>query len=162
MPQRGGYAAYEQVAAALDIALAGGEITASRHAALETIGRGCFDIIQPEPVIVGGIGETIWIAELARVHGIGCAPHTSGGVIGLAAALQVLATIPDVSTAPATTTPLLEVGSEENPWRTDLATADILTMQDGLVRIPVGPGLGIEIDEDFLRAHAVSHHVVRA
>lgn len=54
MPQRGGYAAYERVAAALDIALAGGELTASRHVAIEAIRRGCFDIIQPEPVIVGG------------------------------------------------------------------------------------------------------------
>lgn len=162
MPQRGGYAAYEQVAAALDIALAGGEITASRYAALETIGRGCFDIIQPEPVIVGGIGEAIWIAELARVHGIACVPHTSGGIVGLAAALHVLATIPDASTAPATTTPMLEVGSEVNPWRTDLATNDPLAMEHGFVRIPTGPGLGIEIDEDFLRAHTVSHRVVRA
>jgi D-galactarolactone cycloisomerase len=161
MPQRGGYAAYEQVAAALDVALAGGELTASRDAALETIRRGCFDIIQPEPVIVGGIGEAIWIAELARVHGIGCVPHTSGGIIGIAAALQVLATIPDTSTAAAATAPLLEVGSEANPWRTDLATTDILAMEDGLVRIPTGPGLGIDIDEGMLRAHAVSHRVVR-
>lgn len=42
---------YEKVAAALDISLAGGEITQSRHAALELIARGGVDIIQPEPVV---------------------------------------------------------------------------------------------------------------
>lgn len=161
MPQRGGYAAYERLAAALDIALAGGEITQSRHAALETIRRGCFDIIQPEPVIVGGIGETIWIGELARLHGLGCVPHTSGSIIGIAAALHALATIPDASTSPATVTPFLEVGTDPNPWRTALPTTDILALDDGCVRIPDGPGLGVDIDEDFLRAQARTHQVVR-
>lgn len=161
MPQRGGYAAYERLAAALDIALAGGEITQSRHAALETIGRGCFDIIQPEPVIVGGIGEAVWIAELARLHGIGCVPHTSGSIIGIAAALQVLATIPDASASPATETPYLEVGTDPNPWRTELPTTDLLALEDGCVRIPAGPGLGVDIDEGFLRSRALTRLVVR-
>jgi D-galactarolactone cycloisomerase len=161
MPQRGGYAAYERLAAALDIALAGGEITQSRHAALETIGRGCFDIIQPEPVIVGGIGEAVWVGELARLHGLGCVPHTSGSIIGIAAALHALATIPDASTSPATVTPFLEVGTDPNPWRTELPTTDILALEDGFVRIPTGPGLGVDIDEGFLRAQATSHRVAR-
>lgn len=160
MPQRGGYAAYERLATALDIALAGGEITQSRHAALETISRGCFDIIQPEPVIVGGIGETIWIGELARLHGLGCVPHTSGSIIGIAAALHALATIPDASTSPATVTPFLEVGTDPNPWRTELPTTDLLALEDGFVRIPTGPGLGVEIDVDFLRSRATSHQVI--
>ncbi len=161
MPQRGGYAAYERLAAALDIALAGGEITQSRHAALETMQRGCFDIIQPEPVIVGGIGEAIWIGELARLHGLGCVPHTSGSIIGIAAALHALATIPDASTSPATVTPFLEVGTDPNPWRSELPTTDILALEDGHVRIPTGPGLGVDIDEGFLRSQARTRQVVR-
>ncbi len=161
MPQRGGYAAYERVAAALDISLAGGEITQSRHAALETIERGCFDIIQPEPVIIGGIGEAIWVGELARLHGLGCVPHTSGSIIGIAAALHALATIPDASTSPATVTPFLEVGTDPNPWRTELPTTDILTLEDGFVRIPSGPGLGVEINESYLRSVALASQVIR-
>ncbi len=161
MPQRGGYAAYERVAAALDIALAGGEITQSRHAALQTIRRGCFDIIQPEPVIIGGIGEAIWVGELARLHGLGCVPHTSGSIIGIAAALHALATIPDASTSPATVTPFLEVGTDPNPWRTELPTTDILTLEDGFVRIPEGPGLGVEIDESYLRRVALTSQRIR-
>ncbi len=161
MPQRGGYVAYERVAAALDIALAGGEITQSRHAAIETIERGCFDIIQPEPVIVGGIGESIWIGELARLHGLGCVPHTSGSIIGIAAALHALATIPDASNSPATVGPFLEVGTDPNPWQTELPMTDILALEDGFVRIPTGPGLGVDIDEGYLRAHSVWSQVIR-
>ncbi len=161
MPQRGGYAAYERVAAALDIALAGGEITQSRHAALETLRRGCFDIIQPEPVIIGGIGEAIWVGELARLHGVECVPHTSGSIIGIAAGLHALATVPDASTSPSTVMPYLEVGTDPNPWRTELPTTDILALEDGFVRIPMGPGLGVDIDETFLRAVAVTSQVIR-
>lgn len=162
MPQRGGYASYEKVAAALDISLAGGEITQSRHAALDLLARGAVDIIQPEPVIVGGIAETIWVADLARVHGIGCVPHTSGSIIGIAAALHALATIPDASTSPATETPYLEVGTDPNPWRTRLAHGDPLALAAGHVRIPTGPGLGIEIDEPWLRSQAIHVETVPA
>ena len=161
MPQRGGYAAYERVAAALDIALAGGEITQSRHAALETMRRGCFDIFQPEPVIIGGIGEAIWTGELARLHGLGCVPHTSGSIIGIAAGLHTLAVIPDASTSPATVTPFLEVGTDPNPWRTELPTTDILALEDGCVRIPTGPGLGVDIDETYLRRVALTSQIIR-
>ncbi len=155
MPQRGGYASYEKVATALDISLAGGEITQSRHAALDLIARGGVDIIQPEPVIIGGIGEAVFVAELARLHGIGCVPHTSGSIVGLAAALHAIATIPDQSTAPSADTPFLEVGTDPNPWRDELAIGDPLALDgDGCVAIPTGPGLGIDIDEAFLRANA--------
>jgi len=155
MPQRGGYASYEKVAAALDISLAGGEISPSRHAALELIARGGVDIIQPEPVIIGGIAETIFVGELARLHNIGCVPHTSGSIIGIAAALHAIATIPDQSTAPCTDTPFLEVGTDPNPWRDELPIGNPLALDaDGYVAIPTGPGLGIEIDEGFLRANA--------
>ncbi|MFN8623633.1 MAG: mandelate racemase/muconate lactonizing enzyme family protein [Chloroflexota bacterium] len=155
MPQRGGYASYEKVAAALDISLAGGEITQSRWAALDLIARGGVDIIQPEPVIIGGIGETIFVGELARLHNLGCVPHTSGSIIGIAAALHAIATIPDQSTAPSTDEPFLEVGTDPNPWRDGLPVGDPLALDaDGCVAIPTGPGLGIEIDEAFLRANA--------
>ncbi|MEZ4596080.1 MAG: enolase C-terminal domain-like protein [Chloroflexota bacterium] len=106
-------------------------------------------------------GRLVWNGELARLHGLGCVPHTSGSIIGIAAALHTLATIPDASTSPATVTPFLEVGTDPNPWRTDLPTTDILVLEDGFVGIPPGPGLGVDIDEAFLRAQATSHQVVR-
>ena len=52
-------------------------------------------IIGPDPCDVGGIAELKWIAEYADLHGILMAPHGVGdGLIGLAALVQVSATLP--------------------------------------------------------------------
>ncbi len=74
-----GYVDYETLNASMPIALAGGEITMSRNQARSLIDRSAVDIFQPEPVICGGISETLFYAQLARLNAIGCFPHTSGG-----------------------------------------------------------------------------------
>ncbi len=58
-------------------------------------------------------------------------------------------------------TPFLEVGTDPNPWRTELPTTDILALEDGFVRIPTGPGLGVDIDETYLRRVALTSQVIR-
>ena len=148
-----GYVGYELLPPALGIAVAGAEVTLSRIAILEQLRRGCFDIIQPDPVICGGIGEALFYAELARLHAVATVPHTSGGAIGIAAALQLISLLPDPTRSPTTDAPLLEVGTGENPWRTHVLT-DGWQVRDGWVNIPAGPGLGIEVDEAFVRRHA--------
>jgi D-galactarolactone cycloisomerase len=148
-----GYVGWELLPSALDIAIAGAEVTLSRTHIAEQLARGCFDIVQPDVVICGGIGEARFYADLARLHAVTTVPHTDGGAIGIAAALQLIATLPDPTRLPAADWPLLEVGTGENPWRTDVL-ADGWQLQDGWVEIPEGPGLGIEVDEDFVRRHA--------
>ena len=55
----------------------------------------CLDIVGPDPCDVGGIAELKWIAEYADLHGILMAPHgTLDGLLGLAALVQVGATMP--------------------------------------------------------------------
>ncbi len=156
-----GYLGYERLAAAMDIQLAGGEVTMSRGAAVSLIERGGVDIYQPEPVICGGIGEAIFIAELARLNAISAAPHTSGGGIGIAAALQAIAVLPDPTRLPLHGQPLLEVGTDPSPWRLEVFGAPI-PMRDGWVDIPTGPGLGFEVDEAFVRRRASEVRVVMA
>ena len=52
-------------------------------------------MIGPDPEDVGGIAELKWIAEYADLHGLLMAPHGTGdGVLGLAALVQVCATLP--------------------------------------------------------------------
>ena len=52
-------------------------------------------IVGPDPCDVGGLAELKWIAEYADLHGILMAPHGVGnGVLGLAALVQVSATLP--------------------------------------------------------------------
>ena len=154
MSQRDDYAGYEHLRASLDIALAGGEILQTRGAARELLARRAIDVVQPEPVICGGIADTLWIADLAAVHSIAAMPHTSNNAIGLAAALQILACLPDPTRSPASDELFLEVGVDDNPHRAGLLTTP-LRVEGGRVAIPDGPGLGIEIDEDYLRHHAI-------
>ena len=151
--QRDRYAGYERLAAALEIALAGGEVLDSRADALEFLARAPVDIVQPEPVICGGVGETLWIADLAELHAITAMPHTSNNAIGIAAALQVLAVIRNPTRSPSSPEPFLEFGVDDNPHRSGLL-AKPLEIEEGYVTVPEGPGLGIEIDEEYVRRHA--------
>ena len=157
--QREGYQGYAGLRAALDIALAGGEIIEKRSAAIDLLNCGGVDIIQPEPVICGGIAETLFIAELANVQSITAMPHTSNNAIGIAAAAQILACLPDPNRSPASDEIYLEYGVDDNPHRSGLLSTPI-TFVDGWLTIPTGPGLGVEVDEPYLRRHAVETRII--
>jgi D-galactarolactone cycloisomerase len=150
LPQANHYAAYEVLTDKLDIALAGGEALDSRGEAKELIVRRAFHIIQPDVSLCGGIAECLFVAELARLWGIQCNPHCWGGAIVIAATLQVLSLLPDTSWARTTETPMLELDVYENPFRDELVTHPV-QVRDGLVAVPTGPGLGIEVNEDVVK-----------
>ena len=156
-----GYAAFERVHAALDIALAGGEVLMGRNAARAFLERGTVDILQPEPVICGGIGEALWYAELARLHAVSVVPHTSASAIGISAAVQVIACLADPTRLPTVDPPLLEMGLDENPWRTHLLSTPF-DVTDGWLTIPTGPGLGVDVDEAFVRSRSSATAEFRA
>jgi D-galactarolactone cycloisomerase len=139
MPQQDGYVGYDRLNAALDIALAGGEITETRGQASELIDRAAVDIIQPNVSICGGVGELLFMADLAQLEAIRCVPHVWLGVVSMAATLQALAVLPDPTRSPATEVPMLEYDVAENPFRADLVSTPI-TMEDGMIRVPDGPG----------------------
>jgi D-galactarolactone cycloisomerase len=148
-----GYPGFERLRADLRLPLAGGEILLSRGAARDLLRRGGVDIIQPEPVICGGIGEVLFIAGLAALDGVPCVPHTSNGAIGIAAALAAVAALPVLTPSPGEDLPLIEWGLDENPWRTDVAALPAIG-DAGWVRLPDGPGLGVEVDEALVRRRA--------
>ena len=74
--------------------LAGGEGLTTRWAANEMLRRGCFDIIQPDVSICGGIAECLFIGELAQLSQVQCVPHCWAGAITLAATLHVVSLLP--------------------------------------------------------------------
>lgn len=62
----------------------------------ELIETNAVNIIGPDPCDIGGLAELKWVAEFADLHGILIAPHGTGdGLIGLAALVQVCATLPE-------------------------------------------------------------------
>ena len=69
LPQSPRYAGYEVLRDKLPLPLAGGEAVDSRIAAKDLIDRRAVDIIQPDAALCGGIGEALFIGELAALSG---------------------------------------------------------------------------------------------
>lgn len=154
LPQSPKYTGYEELRRKLPLSLAAGEGVDSRASAKELIDRRAMDIIQPDISLCGGVGEALFIAELAALSGIRCIPHCWGGDILIAATVQLLSLLPDPHWGFPTDTPLLELDQTENPWRNGLAK-DPLQVRNGDVSVPNKPGLGIEVNEDVVKQYAV-------
>ena len=147
------YAGYEVLTGKLDIAIAAGECLGSRGMFKEAIARRAMDIVQPDVSIAGGIGECLFVAEMARLWGIQCILHCWMGALGIAATVHLLSLLPDASWSRCTETPMLELDMVENPFRDELL-ATPLAIKDGFVTVPSGPGLGVEVDEEKLKFYA--------
>ncbi|EHS53261.1 Mandelate racemase/muconate lactonizing protein [Rhizobium sp. PDO1-076] len=142
-------AAYREVRAKQPIPVAGGETWHSRWGMKEPIETRCIDIVQPDLAGVGGFTEAKRVADLAALHGVRVVPHVWGTAVHIAAALQFIAAmVPDpVRVNPIE--PILEFDRTDNPFRQAVINTPI-EHQNGVVAIPNGPGLGIEINRDAL------------
>ena len=103
------------------------------------------DIINPDVCNVGGILELKEIAAMAEPYYVVVSPHNyNSTTVGLAATIQVSAAIPNFLITEYFVN-LEEFGREiaVNPF----------VVEDGYIRLPEGPGLGIELDEERLAAH---------
>ncbi|KZM49114.1 mandelate racemase/muconate lactonizing enzyme family protein [Labrenzia sp. OB1] len=99
------------------------------------------NVIGPDPCDVGGLAELKWIAEYADLHGIQIAPHgIANGLLGLAALVQVCATLPRNFIA-------FEYPVGEPDWWYDIVDGfPEPIVRDGHVAVPDTPGLGITIN----------------
>lgn len=140
---------YVEVTRALDMAVAGGENEFTRFAFRNIVARKAMDIVQPDVCAAGGITECKKIAALSSAHGVECMPHAWGTAIGLAATLQFLAALPDMPPTLVPMPPMLEFEQTENPFRDHLAVEPIV-QHNGIVVVPDGPGLGVEIDRKVI------------
>ncbi|HEY0981324.1 mandelate racemase/muconate lactonizing enzyme family protein [Schlesneria sp.] len=155
LPQSPRYAGYEELRRKLPLSLAAGEVVDSRASAKDLIDRRAMDIIQPDISLCGGLAEALYIAETAALSGIRCIPHCWGSDVLIAATTHLVSLLPDPHWGLPTDTPLLELDQSENPWRDGIAKGSF-PLKDGLIDVPTGPGLGITVDEDFVRTYAVS------
>ena len=98
---------------------------------------GAIRIAQPDITKTGGLSEGRLIGELASAWQVPVAPHFYGGAVGAAATLHLFAALPRGL--------WVEWDVNANPLRDDLVT-DGWDVRDGSVRLPAGPGLGVELD----------------
>jgi len=114
------------------------------------------DILQPDLSHAGGITECRKIAAMAEAYDVALAPHCPLGPIALAACLQVDAVshnafIQEQSLG-------LHYHDGESDLLSYLVDPAVITYKDGMVDIPSGPGLGIEINEAAVRRAAQIGH----
>lgn len=144
---------YLEVKEALDIPVAGGECEYTRFGFRELIARRAVDILQPDTCKAGGLSEAKKISALASSWGIPYVPHVWGTPIAIAAALHLLAVLPEVppcrNTLPLHQLPVLEFDRTPHPIREELAARPFQT-EAGWVRVPTGPGLGVEVRREAL------------
>ena len=134
------------VRAATDIPISAGESEFTRFDFLELAKLNAVDIFQPDLAICGGITEGMRIAALAEAYQLELAPHLWGGALMFSAGLQVCAVSPAAT--------IVEYSLLHNPMQQELALNPI-TAVDGEVTIPERPGLGVDINQDFVERYTV-------
>ena len=137
---------YTEVRAATAIPIAAGESEFTRHDFRDLIDARAVDVLQPDLAICGGITEAMRIAALASAHNLGLAPHLWAGAPAFAAGMHVAAASPAGF--------ILEYSLGANPLLHDLVE-ESFPVKDGMLEIPDRPGLGLTINEDFVKRHAV-------
>jgi D-galactarolactone cycloisomerase len=155
LPQNG-YRGYPELRPKMPLPLAGGEGITTRWAMHEALRRGCFDIVQPDVSICGGITESLFMADLAQLTQVQCVPHCWAGALTLAATLHVTSLLPDPSRMPGADAPQVEFDVTENPFRDDVLLGNPFELRDGELEVPNTPGLGVDLDEAALRRYAVA------
>jgi D-galactarolactone cycloisomerase len=135
--------------------LATGEALYTVHDFKRLVDARAVDVLQPDLTLAGGFWQGRKIAELAYASHLRVSPHVWGGAIGLAAALHFIPTLsiyPHGDNVPEPI--LLEYDLANNPLRTEIIHED-LSLTDGAVAIPQGPGLGVTINWDAVEKYAV-------
>ncbi|WP_374445241.1 mandelate racemase/muconate lactonizing enzyme family protein [Stella sp.] len=130
------------------VPLAAGENHYTRYDFARLVEDRSITILQPDLSKCGGITEGLRIAALASAWRLPINPHTSVTGLNMAASVHFLAAIENGGYFEAD-------ASKLNPFRDRLCSAAFTLEVDGTVRPLEGPGLGVEIDEDFVAAHPV-------
>ena len=143
---------YIEVKANANVLIAGGECEYTRYGFRELINRRAVDILQPDLCAAGGFTEMAKIIAMASAANLPVIPHVWGTNVGLAAALQLFATLPHFPERRFPAQPFFEYDRSPNPLREGV-TDERFTMVDGYLPIPDRPGLGITLNRDFIEAH---------
>jgi L-alanine-DL-glutamate epimerase-like enolase superfamily enzyme len=136
-----------QVRDALKIPIAGGEQEASIHAFRWLIANDALQVVQPDMFYFGGMVRSVKVARMAEAFGKKCTPHISGSGLGYLYMMHFASSIPNAG-------PFHEFKgfNDELPFTCSTST---LSSDDGVVTVPSGPGLGIEIDPEYIKKHIV-------
>ena len=126
--------------------LAAGENHFTRFEFTRVLEDAAITVIQPDLSKAGGVTEALRIAAMASAYKLTINPHTSATAMNMCASIHLLSAIENGGYYEADV-------AKENLFRDELATPVILVDAAGCVTPGDAPGLGVEVDEQFLRAH---------
>ena len=130
----------------VELPIAGGENNVGIHEFLHMLQVGAYDILQPESLVLEGISTVRKIGVLAEAFGKQIVPHHGAWQLGVVAHLHMVAACPNA--------PYLELLHDPpiGDYRHGLAIfQDSPSVeQDGYIRVPQGPGLGVDINPELV------------
>jgi galactonate dehydratase len=147
--------ALRDIANHTNIPIATGERMFSRWDYKQILAEGYVDIIQPDLSHAGGITEVRKIAAMAEAYDIALAPHCPLGPIALASSLQVDAVSHNAFIQEQSLGIHYNKGNDLLDYITDRS---VFKYENGFVKMPKLPGLGIEVNEEYVRKMAEIGH----
>jgi D-galactarolactone cycloisomerase len=126
------------------VPIAGGEVITRRQSFIPWLQKRAFDIVQPDVTKVGGISDERRIAWMAEENGVRFVPHGWNTALGLAADLQLTSAMPHADMVEYLTGSVFIDGLTTTKWELDC---------DGMLAVPDGPGLGIDLDLDAVKKY---------
>jgi L-alanine-DL-glutamate epimerase-like enolase superfamily enzyme len=141
------YEETKEVADALKIPIAGGEQEPSMHLFRWLIANDALQIVQPDMFYFGGMVRSMKVARMAEASGVPCTPHISGSGIGYLYMMHFVSSIPNAG-------PYHEFKGFNKELPIECKTSPLVS-NNGVVKVPSGPGMGIDIDPEYIKKHVV-------
>ena len=136
---------FKQLRAASEVLVATGEVLTRRQAFQSLVDARAVDIIQPDLTKCGGLSEGRRLAWMAYDRGILLVPHGWNTAIGLAADLALSAAMPVARWVE------FQTGV---PYIEELVLPRFQLDDDGMLAVPIGPGLGVQWNPEALARYA--------
>jgi galactonate dehydratase len=136
------------VAEKVPVRVIAGERMHDLHDFVRFLAADVTDVINPEPLGVGGIRRSIQIAGLARAHHAELALHNAESPLKTMIAIQICAVTSNI---------FIQECFDDflEPWTEDVLHG-YLQVENGHLQMPTAPGLGVELDEEEAKKHPYS------
>ena len=139
--------AIAKVTASTTIPVCTGEFLYRRDGFRRLIESQACDMLHVDVSGTGGMLEAKKIADLADLYYMPVAFHNITSPLGLVASAHVCASVRNLHSME------LPYHADQVPWRWDMLDGGRSLISDGVCTVPDGPGLGVSVDYDVLKAH---------
>lgn len=137
------YEETKMVSEVLNVPIAGGEQESSMRNFRWLIGNNALDVAQPDIFYFGGMIRSMRVAKMANVLGKTCVPHISKSGLGYLYMMHFVSALPNAG-------PYHEFKGLNKSIPIECKTSNFI-VKNGKITVPTGPGLGVDIDPDFVK-----------